>query len=120
MLLYLLSRRYLQSLTAIGMLAGFVWWAMGQTPTQPVDGVDIAMLTARNETLLLHFAAGMLASIVGIAVWTPFGETERVSPVVLPVMRAIHLFSLLTVGCVALGLVVANWRDVMPDVALVP
>src|SRR5699024_2401205 len=45
---------------------------------------------------------------------------ERVSPIVLPVMRAVHLLSLLLIGGVALGLVVASWREIIPGVALVP
>ena len=118
-LLYLVSRRYLHSLVAIGTLTALTWWVMGRTPTDPVSGVDIAQITARNETLLLHLAAAMLASIIGIAAWTPFGETERVSPIVLPVMRAVHLFLMLAFGCIALGVVIANWRDVMPGVDLV-
>lgn len=118
-LLYLVSRRYLHSLAAVGALALLVWWVMGRTPAEPVNGIDIEMVTARNETLLLHLAAAMLASIIGISVWTPFGETERVSPVVLPVMRAFHLFSLLVIGCVALGVVIASWRDAIPGVDLV-
>lgn len=118
--LYLVSRRYLHSLAAIGALAALTWWMMERTPTDPATGIDITQITARNETLLVHLAAAMLASIIGLAVWTPFGETERVSPVVLPVMRAVHLLSLLLIGGVALGIVVASWRDVMPGVDLVP
>lgn len=116
-LLYLVSRRCWQTLVGIGGIAVLIWWLMSRTPT---DHIDAEMLTARNETLLLHLAASLLASVIGIAIWSPFGETERVSPVVLPVMRAVHLLSMVLIGCVSIGLVIASWRDVMPGVQLVP
>jgi uncharacterized membrane protein YidH (DUF202 family) len=119
-LLYLLSRRFWQSLLAIGALTLLIWWVMDRTPTGVAAGIDIAMVTARNETLLLHLASSLLASVIGIAVWSPFGETERVSPVVIPVMRAVHLLSMILFGCVAIALVIASWRDVMPGIDLVP
>ncbi len=119
-LLYLASRRYWQSLVGIGGIAFLIWWVMKRTPTGANAPVDLAMLTARNETLLLHLAAALLASVIGIAVWSPFGETERVSPVVLPVMRAVHLLSMVVIGCIVIGLVIASWRDVIPGVDLVP
>lgn len=46
-----------------------------------------------------------LASIIGIAVWTPFGETERVSPIVLPVM---HLLLMLAIGWASIALVISR------------
>jgi hypothetical protein len=118
--LYLVSRRFAQTLVAIAALAFLVWWAMRQTPTSPISGLDIEQMTARNETLLLHLAAALLASVIGLAVFTPFGETERVSPVVLPAMRALHLLLLLVIGCVAIGIVIAGWRQVVPGADLVP
>jgi uncharacterized membrane protein YidH (DUF202 family) len=119
-MLYLVSRRFPQTLVAIAALTFLVWWAMRQTPTSPISGLDIEQVTARNETLLLHLAAALLASVIGLAVFTPFGETERVSPVVLPVMRALHLLLLLVVGCVAIGIVIAGWRQVVPGADLMP
>ena len=119
-LLYLASRRFWQTLVGIGGIAFLIWWVMDRTSTGDNAPVDVVMLTARNETLLLHLAASLLASVIGVAIWSPFGETERVSPVVLPVMRAIHLLSMILIGCVANGLVIAGWRDVMPGVDLVP
>ncbi len=71
------------------------------------------------ETLLLHLAAALLASVIGLAVFTPFGETERVSPLVLPVMRALHLLLMLGLGLGAVALVITGWKDVMPGVDLV-
>jgi hypothetical protein len=118
--LYAVSRRVPQTLAAIAVLAVLVWWAMRLPPTEPLPGIDLPMLTGRNATMLLHLAAALLASVIGIAVHTPFGETERVSPVVLPVMRGAHLLGLLVVGCVALGMVIADWGEVVPGVDLVP
>lgn len=117
-LLYLVSRRYLHSLLAIGVLTTLVWWVMGRTPAESSMGIDVGMVTARNETLLLHLGATMLASVIGMAVWTPFGETERVSPIVLPVMRALHLLSLIGIGMVAMLVVISGWADVICDVSL--
>lgn len=118
-LLYLASRRFWQTLVGIGGIAFLIWWVMNRTPTEAMSGVDLTMPTARNETLLLHLAASLLASAIGIAVWSPFGETERVSPVVLPVMRAAHLLSMVVIGCVVISLVIGSWWDVMPGVDLV-
>lgn len=118
-LLYLVSRRYAHSLLAIGVLATLVWWVMGKTPTESSIGLDIEMVTARNETLLLHLAAAMLASIIGLVIWTPFGETERISPIMLPVMRALHLLSLFGIGVVVMAKVIDGWTDVIPGVSLV-
>jgi hypothetical protein len=119
-LLYLVSRRYWQTLVAIGGIALLIWWVMDRTPGRDAVHVDVVMLAARNGTLLLHLAAALLASVFGIAVWSPFGETERVSPVVLPVMRAVHLLSMLVLGCIAIGLVIASWGDVIPGIDIVP
>jgi hypothetical protein len=118
--LYLVSRRFPQTLLAVGALTVLVWWTMRQTSTEPVPGLDIALVTGRNETLLLHLAAALLASVIGLAVFTPFGETERVSPVVLPAMRALHVLLLVAIGLGAVSLVIAGWKDVMPGVDLVP
>jgi len=119
-LLYLASRRFWQTLGGIGGIAVLIWWMMDRTPTQDAQGMDLTMLIARNATLLVHLAASLLASVIGIAIWSPFGETERVSPVVLPVMRADHLLSMVLIGCITIGLVIGSWRDVMPGVDLVP
>lgn len=119
-ILYLLSRRFPQTLFALTALVFLVWWAMRQTPTSPISGLDIEQMTARNEALLLHIAAALLASVIGLAMFTPFGETERVSPVVLPAMRALHLLLMLLIGCVAIGIVIAGWRQVVPGADLVP
>jgi len=118
--LYLISRKFWQTLVGIGGIAFLILWGMDRTPTGDNAPVDLTMLTARNETLLLHLAASLLASVIGIAVWSPFGETERVSPVVLPVMRAVHLLSMGVIGCIVIGLVIASWRDVIPGIDLVP
>jgi hypothetical protein len=118
--LYLAARRFWQTVIGIVGIALLISWVMNRTPTGDAVHVDVAMLTARNATLLVHLAATLLASVIGIAIWSPFGETERVSPVVLPVMRAVHMLSMLVIGCVAIGLVIASWRDVMPGADLVP
>ena len=117
--LYLVSRRFPQTLMAIAALTALVWWTMRQTPTQPVPGLNLELVAARNETLLLHLAAALLASVIGLAVFTPFGESERVSPMVLPAMRALHVVVLLAIGLGALSLVIGSWADVMPGVELV-
>lgn len=118
--LYLVSRRFPQTLFAMAALTFLVWWVMRQTPTERMPGIDVALITSRNETLLLHLAAALLASVIGLAVFTPFGETERVSPVVLPTMRALHVLVMLALGLGAVSLVIGSWAEVMPGVDLVP
>lgn len=119
-MLYLVSRRFLQTVLAMAAMTVMIWWTMHQTPTESVPGMDLPVITGRNETLLLHIAAALLASVIGLAVFTPFGETERVSPVVLPAMRALHVLLLLAIGLGALSLVIGSWADVMHGVDLVP
>lgn len=114
-LLYLVSRRMLHSLLAIAAIVVAVWW-LGSA-VDPAKVTD-PFLIPRNQTLIVHMAAAFLASVIGLAIWTPFGETERVSPVMLPVMRAVHLFALLVVGVSGVSIVISTWPEVLPGIDL--
>ena len=115
-LLYLVSRRMVHSLAALATVVIGVWW-LGRDWEPAL--VDDPMMIPRNQTLAVHMAAALLASVVGLATWTPFGESERVSPVILPVMRAAHLLLLVAVGVLAVSVVISSWVDVIPGVSLV-
>lgn len=103
------------SLVALAAIVVLAWW-LGKEWDPAL--VEDPMMIPRIQTLVLHLAAALLASVIGIAVWTPFGETEQVSPVVLPVMRAVHLALLVVAGLGGIVLVIRTWPDVMPGIDL--
>ncbi len=113
--LYLQSRRLIHSLAALAAIVVLVWW-IGQA-VDPVT-VEDPMLIPRNQTLAVHLAAALLASVIGVGLWTPFGETERVSSTVLPAMRAMHLVLLVAIGVAGVVLVIRMWPYAMPGIDL--
>ncbi len=106
-LLYLVSRRIWQTLAGLGGIALLIWWVMSRTPT---DHIDAEMLTARNETLLLHLAASLLASVIGIANWPDHFHRIPEEADDPAVQSAIDLFAALSPDAQRSWLE-ANWND---------
>lgn len=51
-----------------------------------------------KQFAVVHVVPALLAGIIGMAVWSPFGETERVSAISLACLRAILLVALVGVA----------------------
>ena len=44
-------------------------------PEDPLMGTDPLMVLARNQTWAMHLTASIVASLIGISVWSPFNLT---------------------------------------------
>lgn len=66
------------------------------------------------EVLLM--VAGLLASVIGGAAHSPFGEQERSASSTLPWIRGIHLALLLVLGLGVCGWWLSGWESRAPEV----
>lgn len=67
---------------------------------------------------LLQAIPALIASIIGMSVWSPFGEPERAGARSLPRIRAVHLAVLVVPALILAGLLVSLWKLLAPDVDL--
>lgn len=89
--LYLRSRNFWQTLAAILVTIMLMRWI----DIVALDGHEIEQaISLRNQTLALHGLTALLASVILVSVWSPFGEPERTSPGMYRQMRAFHLGSI--------------------------
>lgn len=72
-----------------------------------------------RQALLLQAIPVLLASVIGLSVWSPFGEPERTSARSLPRIRAVHLATLFLPAIVIAALLVSAWTPLVAGVDLV-
>jgi hypothetical protein len=96
---YVVSRRlagyWLLMLVLLGMIAWGGEWGRSHAPT-----------TLRMLVFLLPVAT---SSVIGVSLWSPFGETERSAGTWLPLGRALHLASMLALALLVNRVAVASW-----------
>lgn len=96
---YVLSRRlagyWLLMLILLGMVAWSGAWGRSHAPT-----------TLRMLVFLLPVAT---SSVIGVSLWSPFGETERAAGTWLPLGRALHLASMLALALLVNAVALATW-----------
>ena len=103
--LYLRSRRTPHALAALAAMAGLgVLWANAM--------LQVPMLRGNNQIYIpvMFFIPLLSASVIGAAVYSPFGEVERASSRSLSALRLEHLAGLLAVALTTLMLAAMEWR----------
>jgi hypothetical protein len=108
LILYGRSRGLLVSLlSAIGVCALF-WWLQAWGERSDI-----------RQAVLVQAIPALIASIIGVSVWSPFGEPERTGARSLPRIRAVHLAVLVVPALIIAALLVAVWKPLSPDADLV-
>lgn len=74
---------------------------------------------ALRQAGLVQAIPALIASIVGMSVWSPFGEPERTGARSLPRIRMVHLVVLVVPALIPAALLVSSWRSLSPDADLV-
>ncbi len=74
--------------------------------------------SAMRQALLLQLASVIVAALIGVSVWSPFGEPERTAARSLPLLRGLHIGSLLTVSVGLAMWLVSDWTNLAPKVDL--
>jgi hypothetical protein len=74
-------------------------------------GLAFALITSAELALLVRSVGPLAAAVVvGVAVRSPFGETERLASAALALLRAGHVAGLVVVAAIGLGIGGALWR----------
>lgn len=64
-----------------------------------------------RQALLLQLVPVLVAALIGVSAWSPFGESERTAARSLPALRGVHIGSML-MGSVGLSVwLVSRWTD---------
>lgn len=69
-------------------------------------GQNHAPTTLRMLVFLLPVAT---ASVIGVSLWSPFGEPERAAGTWLPLGRSLHLLTLLALALLVNGIAIQTW-----------
>jgi len=72
-----------------------------------------------RQAVLVQAIPALIASVIGISVWSPFGEPERAAARSLPRIRAVHLAVFLVSALGLAALLVSHWKPLAPNVDLV-
>lgn len=103
--LYLRSRHTPHAFAALAAMAGLgVLWANAM--------LQVPMLEGNNQIYIpvMFFIPLLSATVIGAAVYSPFGEVERASSRSLPALRLGHMAGLLGVALATLMLAAMEWR----------
>ena len=73
---------------------------------------------AMRQALLLQLVPVIVAALIGVSVWSPFGEPERTAARSLPMLRAMHVGSLLLASNGLSMWLVSRWTQQAPEVEL--
>ena len=96
---YVLSRRLPGYWLLMLILLGMVLWGSDW-------GQDHAPTTLRMLVFLLPVA---IASVIGVSLWSPFGETERAAGTWLPLDRYLHLLSMMALALMVNWVAITTW-----------
>ncbi len=100
-ILYLRSRTTLYSIASLFLVALLAWLGAQALLARPWAIPEMSLIP------VLLFAPLTAACVVGVSTRNPFGEVEHTSGYPLPLLRLLHLASLIACACLLL-LVVAN------------
>lgn len=107
LILYGRSRGLLLSLTGVVVAYSLFWWLRGWGERDEL-----------RQAGLVQAIPALIASVIGISVWSPFGEPERIGARSLPWLRAAHL-AVLAVPALIFAVVLASaWTPLFPNVDL--
>jgi len=79
---------------------------------------DWAARGAMRQALALQLVPVLVAALIGVSVWSPFGEPERTAARSLPMLRGVHVGSLLVAGARLSMWLVSRWTNLAPKVDL--
>lgn len=96
---YVESRRLPGYWLMLLILLGLVLWGREW-------GQEHAPMTLRMLVFLLPVA---IASVIGVSLWSPFGETERAAGTWLPMGRTLHIATLLALAMVVNRVATETW-----------
>jgi hypothetical protein len=108
LILYGRSRGVLVSFAGVVGACSLLWW-LGEWGERD----------ELRQAGLVQAIPALIASIIGMSVWSPFGEPERAGARSLPRIRALHLAVLTVPALVLAGLLVSPWEPLAPNVDLV-
>lgn len=79
---------------------------------------DWAARSAMRQALLMQLVPVLVAALIGVSVWSPFGEPERTAARSLPVLRGLHVGSLLAASVGLSMWFVSRWNDLASKIDL--
>lgn len=79
---------------------------------------DWAGKTAIRQVLLMQLVPVLVAALIGVSAWSPFGEPERTAARSLPGLRGAHIGSLLVMSIGLSIWQVSRWENFAPKVDL--
>ncbi len=79
---------------------------------------DWAARGAMRQALVLQLVPVLVAALIGVSVSSPFGEPERTAACSLPMLRGVHVGSLLVAGAGLSMWLVSRWTNLAPKVDL--
>lgn len=108
LILYGRSRGIVLSVAGVVIACSLLWWtqAWGER-----GGL--------RQAGLVQAIPALTASVIGMSVWSPFGEPERTGARSLPLIRMVHLAVLVLPALIVSALLVSSWRQLSPDADLV-
>jgi len=99
---YVLARRLPGYWLLMVILLAMVLWGRGwATSHAPI-----------SLQMLVFLLPAATASVVGVSLWSPFGEIERAAGTLLPLGRSLHLLSMLVIALLINRVAAATW---VPD-----
>lgn len=108
LILYGRSRGIALSFAGVVVACSLLWW-LGEWGERD----------ALRQAGLVQAIPALIASIIGMSVWSPFGEPERTGARSLRRIRALHLAVLVVPALILAALLVSLWKPLAPDVDLV-
>ncbi len=105
LILYGRSRGVLLSLAGLVGACALLWWLQASDERSAI-----------RQTVLVQAMPALIASVIGISVWSPFGEPERTAARSLPQIRLLHLATLVLPALLIASLLVVTWTALAPDV----
>lgn len=108
LILYGRSRGIALSFASVVVACSLLWW-LGEWGERD----------ALRQAGLVQAIPALIASIIGMSVWSPFGEPERTGARSLPRFWALHLAVLAVPALILAALLVTLWKPLVPDVEMV-
>ncbi|MDQ3656644.1 MAG: hypothetical protein M3457_16410, partial [Chloroflexota bacterium] len=113
-LLYALARGVLGSLALVIGVASLYGVLQGWTSTNAEGGWgDTEIL---KQFGLMQAVPALIASVIGISAWSPFGEVERTAASSLPRLRLLHIGLLLALGIGVSWAYLLAWTSRAPEI----
>ncbi|MDQ3540245.1 MAG: hypothetical protein M3440_06110, partial [Chloroflexota bacterium] len=108
LILYGRSRGIVLSLAGVIVVCSLFWWLR-----------DWGERGELRQAGLVQAIPALIASMIGMSVWSPFGEPERTGARSLPQIWVAHLAVVVLPALVLSALAVSAWRQLSPDADLV-